>query len=138
MPQSNKRTFSLSSPHPVDLQSHCSAMLGSLPLRLCQAPSPCQSHTPPGSPPLRPHWAPALHRIHATLRSSPFDPPALRPYCAPAPCGTTRTTLHWDPYPLGPAKSLTHQFPAPGAEPGPALQAYQVTAPPDFHSDHHH
>jgi hypothetical protein len=44
-PQSNKRTAGLPNSRPVDLQGCCSVLLGSLPLRLCQATAPDWSHS---------------------------------------------------------------------------------------------
>jgi hypothetical protein len=76
MPQTNKRTASLPSPHPICLQSHYSAPLGSPPLRLCQTPALCQIHTPLGSPPLRPCRAPVLCQIQTLPGSPPLETPA--------------------------------------------------------------
>jgi hypothetical protein len=61
MPRSNKRTASLPNPFPVGLQSRCSIWLRSLPLRLCQATAPQQTHTR-GEPHLSGHASSTHHQ----------------------------------------------------------------------------
>jgi hypothetical protein len=119
MPQSNERTAGLPSPHPIGLQSRCSAPLGSPPLRLCQIHAPptpgslplwlcqaltmCQIHTPPGPPSVgragsMPCWDP--HLLGHTSSMLPGSPaikfPPLRLCWAPAPHEMTGATPHQD------------------------------------------
>jgi hypothetical protein len=137
-PQSNKRTAGLPSPHPIDLQSRCSAPPCSLPLRLHQVTAPHRIHAPPpGSPLLRPCWALTPCRINALL-----GPPPLRHCWAPAVLGTTGSTPCMDPHLLGHAGS-TPLGPQPlsplplGQSQAPALEAFQITAPPGSYSACH-
>jgi hypothetical protein len=90
MPQSNKRTACLPSPHHVDLQSHCSALPGSPLLGLCWATALHQIHTPPppGFPPLRLCRALALCQIHALPGSSPPWPHQIHAPLGPPPLGS--------------------------------------------------
>jgi hypothetical protein len=108
------------------------ALLGSLPLRPCQAPAmcwtmPCWDPNPSDPPNLRSTALQALldpssmwdDWIHA-----PPESPPLRAHWAPAPCETT----------ISPAK--------PGSTPlrlhqATALHACQITAPPGSRSGHH-
>jgi hypothetical protein len=108
MPQSNKRTASLPSPHPVGQQSCCSALLGSPPLRLCQATALHQIHTPPppGSPPLRPFRALAPCRIHDPLGPLPLrlhwiHTPPLEPPGPQALLDLSSACDYWSHAPLG-------------------------------------
>jgi hypothetical protein len=146
MPLSNKRTVGLPSPHPVGLQNHCSALLVSPPLRLCQATAPRQIHALPGSPPLGCTGPQPWARSTFCWDLSPLILSPLRPYWAPVPCGMTRAMLCWVPHPLGPAGFLPHwdchssgpdtshtpqptRIPDPWEEPGPSSTGFPNNYP---------
>jgi hypothetical protein len=99
---------------------------------------------PLGSPPLLPHCAPVLHQIHAPSGSSPLGctglhprtrSPPLNPPALQALLGPSSTWDDWSHAPQGSpsqAQPDLHpaRIPSPWAELDPALQAYQITAPP--------
>jgi hypothetical protein len=157
MPRSNKRTASLPSPHPIDLQSRCSALPGSPLLRLYWAPASCQIHAQGGSPPLG-LVVPQLHARSTPARIPTPWAPTLRPCWAPALPGTTRSMPCWDLNYLGPAGSLPlcipspqgqapapwdsripqpTRIPAPWVEPGPSSAGFQIITPPGSSLGHH-
>jgi hypothetical protein len=168
MPQSNERTAGLPSPHPIGLQSRCSAPLGSPPLRLCQIHAPptpgslplwlcqaltmCQIHTPPGPPSVgragsMPCWDP--HLLGHTSSMLPGSP-AIKFPAPQALLGSSSTWDDWSHTPPGfphlrPGTSLVWDNRSPsllGSPPlrwsqAPALQAFQITAPPGSYWGHH-
>jgi hypothetical protein len=108
-----------------------------------------QINTPPGSP-LHWHHDPQTMLGFSSMwdhqmTTLPGSPP-LRPSWAPAPHGTDRYMPHWDPSPsglLGPSSvwdSWSHVLLGPcplGSHHAPALQACQIPAPPGPHlADH--
>jgi hypothetical protein len=116
MPQSNKWTAGLPSPHTVGLQSCCSAPLGSLPHGLRQATALHQIHTPPppGSLPLRPCQTLAPHWIHAPPRPLPLGWAKLDP----CPTGTPTYWALPDPHLT---RTPTTQACSPSGSAGPQL-----------------
>jgi hypothetical protein len=87
-----KRTASLPSPHPVGLQSRCTAPLGSLPFRQHRAPAPPQIHKLLGSlAMLGP--SPVLDLCSAGI---PTPQATLDPSSASQPC-SARISTHWAP-----------------------------------------
>jgi hypothetical protein len=153
MPQSNKRTTSLPSSHPVGLRSCSSTLLGPPPHRLCQATAPCWIHALPpiGSRPLRLclaltpwqiHTPPGHHLLgHAryTLLGPPvFKPPTSQVLLGPSSMWYDQSHALPESLPLGARHqlgerqaSLSPSGSTPfGQNQAPALQASQITTPP--------
>jgi hypothetical protein len=123
MPQSNKRTASLPSPHPVGLQSCCSAPLGSPPLRLHQATALCWTHAQQ-DPCLSGHMGSTHHRdnhLSAVPVSSPEPDPHHDGIPAHKPCCQIQD--HQDTHSLA--------SPNPSSEPIPRLAG--MPRPPAHH-----
>jgi hypothetical protein len=142
---------------PVLHQIH--APPGSLPLRPCWAPAPSQIHTLLGSPPRGSPSPQDLHGSSSTCNNQSHTLPGSLPLSHAGPKLHARTTPHQDPQTLGPARFLLCQDPHPygqasaqqetatslsplgslslGWSWAPALQAYQITAPPISHSGHY-
>jgi hypothetical protein len=98
-PRSTKRTAGSPSSHPIGPWSHCSA--------------------PPGSLPLRPHQAPALHGTAGSTFQQ--DPHTLGPPTLGFHVGTAKSRPRRDPGPLGTSYPWDHRIPTLGPT-GPQLQ----------------
>jgi hypothetical protein len=158
-PRSNKRRAGLPSSHSIGCRATALLHLDLPPFRLCCAPAPRWIHTLLTSLPFWSCQTPALCQIHAPQGSLPLKPLPLRPCRTPVLHGTTGAMPRQDPHSLGPAKihpaeitalwgwatsrGETATSPSPlgslslGLSQAPALQAFQITAPPGSHAGHH-
>jgi hypothetical protein len=136
MPWFTKRTASLPSPHHTGLQSHCSALPGSLPLRLSQAPALHLIHALLG---YLPPWA--MPGPNSTWINAPLGSPPLRPCQAPALSETAASLPHQERWPQALPDPSPAGIPTPQATTGPSsapdtwpTRIPSSQAPPDAHS----